>query len=495
MPPAPRSPKDLRSSFQLTPGLRRTLAISAVVLATGGLVLHRSSASTVVGPGKPVATLRAQGLNSASFSGPGAHGTIALSHRYVHAASETPLFGEVRFVADKADGARERAPISLAVVLDTSGSMEGEKIEEAKRSVLRLLDSMRDSDEIAFVRYSDSSHLVQSLAPVGEVRSSLSSRIRELDAAGGTNIPSGIARGLSALEGARSGRVKRVVLVSDGLDSTRAKAEALAKDGFARGVTVSSLGIGLDFDEGYMGAVAQVGHGNFAFVKDGASLAKFLTRELDEASSTTVENAKVRLRLPSGARFVAATGADATVSGDEVVLSLGSLFAGDERRVILEMVGPQREADAPLSFEARASWRRVGAACTNGDCDTTTSDATSLTVVATTDPGKVQAGQDGAVLASAVSVIASKRQMEAAKAYADGDVQRAQRLVEQNQASLGSAMAQAPAAMATSLASQMKDYEDTKQTFAKVAPRAAEGRAAAKSAAAKEMKNLSREAW
>ncbi|MEQ1517808.1 MAG: hypothetical protein ABL931_15105 [Usitatibacteraceae bacterium] len=140
-------------------------------------------------------------------------------------------------------------------------------------------------------------------------RTFASANVRDSDVGGGTNSPGGLAGGLRALDEAARGRVKRIVLVSDGLDNTRSQAESLARASFGNGITVSSLGIGLDFDESYMGGVAQSGHGNFAFLKDGSNMAKFLERELDQTALTTIENATVRLDLPRGMRLVSALGA------------------------------------------------------------------------------------------------------------------------------------------------------------------------------------------
>jgi Ca-activated chloride channel family protein len=288
------------SSWLRLPRVRRALALSAVVLATGGLVLARSSASAFPVDG-PHPTPITSGRNSSTFAGPGARGIVSLSHTKILADHPTPVFADVRLQAEAREIARVRAPISMVVVLDTSGSMSGEKIEEARRSVLRLISEMTDEDEIAVVRYSDTSELVQGLARVGSVRSILAAKIRSLDAGGGTNIPAGLSHGLRALAEGGRGRVRRIVLVSDGLDATRAQAESLARSSFATGITVSSLGIGLDFDESYMGSVAQSGHGNFAFVKDGASLASFLHRELEETSSCRAASASSRPPAPTRA--------------------------------------------------------------------------------------------------------------------------------------------------------------------------------------------------
>jgi Ca-activated chloride channel family protein len=475
------SPVWLRS-----PRIRRGIALAAVVLSTGGLVLYKSSANAFVGDSNPIFQNipLAAGKNSAAFSGPGAHGMVSLSHTGVQSGASSTVFAEVRLAADAAETKPVRAPISMAVVLDTSGSMSGEKIEDAKRSVLRLIGDMRDEDEIAVIRYSDTSEMIQQLARVGQVRSSLTAKIRQLDAGGGTNIPGGLSHGMRALDEAARGRVKRIVLVSDGLDSTRVQAENLARNSFGAGITVSSLGIGLDFDESYMGSIATNGHGNFAFVKDGGSLASFLHRELEETSLTTIENARVRLELPRGMSFVSATGADASLHGNEVELALGSLFAGDQRRVIVEM-----RADAfgggSFEIETHASWNRVGGT-------TATVDAPKLTLVAMSSPADVERGKDGAVFASAVSVNASRRSVEAANAYAAGDVTRAAQLQADNDRDLAAARAVAPPAAAATIDNQMKAYGEMKKEFGAAKPSSAQGRAAAKSAVAKDQANFSR---
>jgi Ca-activated chloride channel family protein len=475
--------------------VRRGLAAGAIVLATGGLVLARSSQATPRGGGGGGGgttlyvdpNITPTGSNVARFSGPGVHGQVALSHTKVLAGGGTPIFAEIKVAADKGEVALERAPLSLVVVLDTSGSMDGEKIARAKESVLGLMRDMRDDDEIAFVRYSSGAELIQPLARLGNVRDGLAWRVRELQAGGGTNIPSGLQMGLATLGEAARGRVRRVVLVSDGLDSTRAQAERLASDSAERGITVSSMGIGLDFDESYMSALARDGHGNFGFVNDGGALATFLHRELDEAASTTVENATVHLTLPKGVRFVRASGGDARVLGDGAIdVRMGALFAGDERRAVLELATDLEAGDA-RSIGAEATWHRVG----GDDADVHTS---PLSFVATRDATEVARGEDAEVMGSAASVIASYRQIEAAQAYARGDRATAQHMVQQNIAALKGAAVNAPAPMKASLAKQTMAYDAQMGAFA-APPSSDDGKRAAKATAASESSNLVRSAY
>ncbi|WP_437571991.1 vWA domain-containing protein [Sorangium sp. So ce542] len=473
----------IRTWFR-APRVRHGLAASAVVLAAGGLVLARAAAGDQR-PASAFTGAASSGSNSAAFSGPGAHGTFALSHTKVQSGGEQRVFAELILEADAVEQARERAPLSIAIVLDTSGSMAGEKLEQAKRSAVQLLRDLRDDDEIAFVRYSSDSELLQPLASAGRVRADLIARIQALEPSGGTNIAPALAQGALALADAGKGRVRRVILASDGLDGTRARSEEVARDSAGRGITTSSLGIGLDFDEAYMGAVAEAGRGNFAFVKDASALAAFLQRELRETAATTIEGASARLKLPAGVRLVRASGADARpLASGEVELALGSLFSGDERRVILELAA-SLDSEASRTIEGQIRWSRVGG-------DAAQAPIAGLTLTGSTSAEAVEAGKDLAVLADALSVVASRRQLEAADAYQQGDVGRAQRLIDQSMSELSAVAAVAPKAAAAPLRKQLMDYKATQKEFLSAPPSSTAGKAAAKRAVEKDISNLSR---
>lgn len=468
--------------FLRTPRARRALAAGAIVLSVGGLVLYRSP----VGATSP--TFVDEGfLTGTRFHGPGASGSLALSHGMVLAHGRQTVMAELVLKADEIDVARERAPLSLVIMLDTSGSMAGDKLEQAKRSVIRMIEQMRPEDEVAFVRYDSFATLVQPMARVSSVKTSLIRQIQTLESGGGTNIPAALAEGLAAVRDARSGRVQRMVLVSDGLDSTRAEAERLAEAAAERATTVSALGVGLDFDESYMASVARFGHGNFGFVKDAEALVRFLERELDQTAKTTLERAVARLRLPSGLSFVRAVGADArvgTTSGsDELVLSLGSLFSGDQRRVVIELEA-SAGMGASLPINGDVEWDLVAG-------EHAAVRIQPLAIAVTDDADAVRRARDGRVFASAVSALASLRQLEAAEAYSRGDVGRAQQLIDDNVTALREARAAAPTAAASALAKQEQSYASDKGAF-RAAPGSPEGRSASKRVTEKDAANIDR---
>jgi Ca-activated chloride channel family protein len=459
----------------------RGLAAGSVAVALGGLTLARAARA-------PAGVVEATGRsNVASFAGPGARGTLAISQALVPIGGERRVYAEIRLRADEA-AVRSRAPLSLAVVLDTSGSMGGDKLERAKAAAARLVRDMHDDDEIAVVRYASDATTVQPLARVGAVRQGLVEAIGRLEPGGGTAIPLGLGRGLGELAGASPGRVRRVVLVSDGLDATRVEAERLARESFERGTTVSSLGVGLDFDEAYMSALSRAGHGNFAFDKDASALATFLRRELNEASATAVDDAVVRVRQPEGLSLVRGVGADVrALPGGWAEVRLGALFAGDERRALLELGASLGDgAVAPLGGEA--SWRRVG----GGRVEAT---VPRLEVAATADERAAEASRDAAVLASAASVLASERQLAATEAYARGDREAADALLRQSVDDLRRVERAAPAPVKAALGRQLVDAEKTRADFASAAPGSEAGRERAKASYQRGSANAARAAY
>jgi von Willebrand factor type A domain len=130
------------------------IALIAMTLSVGGLVLMRAPKNA--GGGEPSGFVGTGISNKAStFFGPGLRGELTLSHGNVLARPGFELYADLKLTADKSSQA-VRAPLAIAIVLDNSGSMQGEKLDEAKRSIARFIGDMQDNDEVSFVKYSDS---------------------------------------------------------------------------------------------------------------------------------------------------------------------------------------------------------------------------------------------------------------------------------------------------------------------------------------------------
>lgn len=470
---------------------RRSIALLAVLLSMAGWVLGeglsaqdlarlKNALSSEDDASGRVLELTDRSRASAAFAGRGASGSLTLSHGALLAHGTRTVYAELRVRAEDGEAGR-RTPVSMVLVLDTSGSMAGTKIDDARRAARAMVGEMRGDDQLALVAFATDATTLVPLGRVNDVRERALRQIDGLRAAGSTDIANALRIAEQELRGDEY-RATRIVLVTDGRDTSgapRDRGPELARQAALRGVTVSALGIGADYDHAYLADISSLGRGNYEFLGDSGALARFLSKELGEAMRLALAGVKLELSLPRGARITDVWGA--TPSSYSSSLMVGSLFAGDERRVLVSLELEAGEPGTALSLPVTLRYRDAA-----GEPETLRLDPVVIEVVAT--QGEVDAARDGAVLATFASIEASRREAEAALAFERGDRARALELNEMNRKDLEEAAQRAPVAAATRLRAQSKAYEGNKRTYT-TAPVSA---APARSIAAGEQKNLDR---
>jgi Ca-activated chloride channel family protein len=469
----------------IDPHTRRSMALSAVVLSLTGLVLAdrgvraRNDVGIATGP----LVVDSPSPTSSPFAARGAEGRFAVSHGRLLASGIRPMHIELRVRADQGSNVVEaRAPVAMVLVIDTSGSMAGRKIEDARNSAIAMLEEMQSDDMVSVVRFASQAEVLVPLGRVGDVRNEARRQIERLRAEGNTDIANALRAADRALGWTRDGRIGRIVLVTDGRDTSgapRRTGSDVARTEASRGFTVSALGIGSDYDDAYLAGISDAGRGNYEFLRDTSALSRFLSKELREAFRTRVRNVEARLALPPDARIRNVWGA----TWDSNHLSLGSLFAGDERRVVVSVDVPTGSPGSSVDFGGTLSWRLV-------DGSSVDLELTPIRVIAVTSPEEVDDARDMSVIASATSVMASQRETEAAAAFERGDRARALELNAQSRAELDAVKKSAPGPVAAQLEAQQRAYEGHKGTFATEPPAAAAP--AARSIGAQERKNADR---
>lgn len=452
---------------------RLSLAAGATVLAFGAIVLARAhgQADQSSEPGVLAASTAAPaGPTRVNVSTPELEGFVALTQGAVLQHGTRELFASLRLEARSGvEGAVERRPVALAVVLDTSGSMSGEKIQQARNAVHALAARMRPEDQLAVIAYDNVARIVQGLAPLGHARETLVGSVASIQAGGGTNIPSGLTLGSSVLEGAPATHIRRLVLISDGLDGSGLALSSVGYQISSRangGVTTSALGVGTDYDERWLTTVADAGRGNYEFLARGGELHAFLARELEQASTTVADRAVVDLSLPSGWRVAEVYGG--TLDGGR--LPIGSLFAGEQRRITVRLEVDAGAAGHTTSLPVALRYRSpVHAVDRNLDLG-----RLSLDVVG--DEAQVVASRDVRLHAEVVAQRVDIVQAQAVDAWRAGDQAEAERLTQGNIATLARWQAEAPQA-AAALDPRMEAVNEDLGNFRQVRAASEEGRA------------------
>jgi Ca-activated chloride channel homolog len=196
-----------------------------------------------------------------------------------------------------------RVPLNLALVIDRSGSMSGDKLEYAKAAAKYVLEHLEPDDRVSLVTFDDRVEipLPSSLSRHVNVKHVLGA----IDDRGSTNLHGGwLEGGTQVASHLQHGALNRVLLLSDGQANVgETNADRIASDvrGLAaRGVSTSALGVGRDFDEDMMQQIAMAGDGNYHFIEHPSQLPHLFASELAGLKNTFARSVSLGLETTTG---------------------------------------------------------------------------------------------------------------------------------------------------------------------------------------------------
>jgi Ca-activated chloride channel family protein len=220
----------------------------------------------------------------------------ALERRVLPAGEEAIEHARVRIgVRDPTRG--QDAHANIALVVDTSGSMKGDLIVEARKAAASLVDALSDDDRLAVVAFHSKTEVLLPSTPLDDdVREQAKSAIAAMRAVGTTDMSGGLQAGLDQV-GAYfdANGINRVVLLGDGVPNEGSALRPMAEAAGRRGISITSLGLGEDYDESVMGAIAQLSGGRFHYIESAAKVVAFLKQEALRLDGVYARNAVLEL--------------------------------------------------------------------------------------------------------------------------------------------------------------------------------------------------------
>ena len=293
---------------------------------------------------------------------------VDLDNPVVLAGGRQTAIVKVTLDAPKAPQVNKRPPVNLTIVMDRSGSMGGQKIEKAREAAIAALRRLGPEDLFSLVTYDDQ---VNTVVPAQRAANTewIEGRIRSVSAGGSTALFAGVSQGASEVRKNLDGRyVNRILLMSDGLanvgPSTPAELGRLGTALRKEGISVTTIGVGTDYNEDLMAQMAQNSDGNTYFVESSVDLPRIFASELGDVLSVVASKVTIEVEFPEGIRPMRILGRDGRVGANHVELSLNQLYGGQQKYALIEVELPEgvegevrRIADARCSYQDMISNR------------------------------------------------------------------------------------------------------------------------------------------
>jgi Ca-activated chloride channel family protein len=251
--------------------------------------------------------------------------------------------------------AESRPPVNLSLVIDRSGSMEGEKLARAREAALEALNRLAPDDVLSVVVYDDHVQTIVPAQRVGNGRS-IANAIRSIRSGGSTALFAGVTQGASEVRKNIEDRryIHRVILLSDGLANVGPQSpEELGSLGSAlvkEGISVTTVGLGLGFNEDLMTRLAQRSDGNTYFVESSDDLPRIFAGELGDVLNVIARRVVVEVEFPEGVRPINFVGREGVIRGRKAEVTLNQLYGGQEKFALIEVEVPATRAGAELDI-------------------------------------------------------------------------------------------------------------------------------------------------
>jgi Ca-activated chloride channel homolog len=238
-----------------------------------------------------------------------------------------------------------RPALNFAAVLDVSGSMAGDKLANAKEALRQALVRLHDGDALSLTIFSDEAR--SAMPPVelnDQMRQSFLSAVQEMRAGGMTALDGGL--GLGIQHATRTQRPNNLVLLlSDGQanvgETDLERVGLRARQARQSGMVVSTLGVGMDYNEALMQNIASEGGGRFYHVSGAGQIGAYLAGELGEIASLAARKAELHLSIPPGATLVAFSATyPVRQEKGQAVVSIGDIPCDTELEITLRLTLP-----------------------------------------------------------------------------------------------------------------------------------------------------------
>ena len=181
---------------------------------------------------------------------------------------------------------KEKPSLAMALVIDKSGSMSGDKIEMAKSAARSAVELLGNSDQVGVIAFDGDTYVTSEMQSASN-KGRISDEISRIEASGGTTMYPAMERAYEMLV-ATPARLKHVIILTDGVSSP-GDFQGLAATIQSARITVSTVAVGSDSDTDLLEEIARTGQGRYYLTEDPAAIPQIFAKETVTASKSAID--------------------------------------------------------------------------------------------------------------------------------------------------------------------------------------------------------------
>ncbi len=278
---------------------------------------------------------------------------VALSDVSIMAGSQQKAYLNINITGQPSGTRTKRPQTNIAFVLDKSGSMSGLKMTQAKQALEMAISRLHDNDVASLIVYDDEAKVLWPAATM-QNPAQLLNTIKSIGANGSTALFAGVTQGSYEIKKyLDKNKVNRVVLISDGMANVGpSKPHELAELGRAlskQGISVSTIGLGLGYNEDLMAQLAGHSDGNHYFVENADKLANVFDSELGDIFSVVAQDININIICKGGVKPIRILGRDENIFGQNIKTNFNQIYGNQQRHITLELLIPAGHSGEKMS--------------------------------------------------------------------------------------------------------------------------------------------------
>lgn len=295
---------------------------------------------------------------------------VSMAKPTLLAEKQQSTFFKIGLTGFKLTGHGKRAPVNISFVLDKSGSMSGEKIEKAKQAAIAAIGRLHSDDIVSVVVYDSTVRVIVPATKLSD-KKMVCDEIARIHAGGSTALFAGVSKGADEIRKfIDRNRVNRVILLSDGLANVGPQSPselgALGNSLTKEGISVSTMGLGLGYNEDLMTQLARNSGGNHIFIEQASDLVKIFNLEFNDVLSVVAQEVAIDMKVAAGVRPVRVLNTPAEINGQQVIVQLNQLYSDQEKYVLVEVELPPTAAGKSRQVaEVRVSYANMATKTTD----------------------------------------------------------------------------------------------------------------------------------